>query len=36
MTTAFQVNAFQNDAFQITITPIAGHSGGDDAWTPEE
>ena len=36
MTTAFQVNAFQNDAFQIVITPIAGHSGGDDAWTPEE
>ena len=37
MTTAFQVNAFQNDAFQITITPIAGHSGGDDAgWTKEE
>ena len=35
MTTAFQVNAFQNDAFQITITPT-GHSGGDDAWTPEE
>ena len=35
MTTAFQVNAFQNDAFQIVITPT-GHSGGDDAWTPEE
>jgi hypothetical protein len=35
--TAFQANAFQNDAFQIVITP-AGHQGlgGDDAWTPEE
>jgi hypothetical protein len=35
--TAFQQNAFQNDAFQIVITP-AGHQGlgGDDAWTPEE
>ena len=33
--TAFQVNAFQNDAFQIVITPIRG-LGGDDAWTPEE
>ena len=35
--TAFQPNAFQNDAFQIVITP-AGHQGlgGDDAWTPEE
>jgi len=32
---AFQVNAFQNDAFQ---TIAAGHIGlgGDDAWTPEE
>jgi len=36
MATAFQVNAFQNDAFQITITPIAGHSGGDDAWVTKE
>jgi len=36
--TAFQVNAFQNDAFQIVITPI-GHLGlgGDDApYTKEE
>ena len=35
--TAFQANAFQNNAFQIVITP-AGHQGlgGDDAWTPEE
>jgi hypothetical protein len=31
--TAFQPSAFQNDAFQIIITP-----GGDDVgnWTPEE
>ena len=36
MTTAFQVNAFQNDAFQITVAPT-GHNGGDDAgWTKEE
>lgn len=35
--TAFQVNAFQNDAFQISITPTpTGRVGGDDAWTPEE
>ena len=35
--TAFQVNAFQNDAFQIVITPNpTGRIGGDDAWTPEE
>ena len=34
---AFQANAFQNDAFQITITPTpTGRIGGDDAWTPEE
>jgi len=32
--TAFQQNAFQNDAFQIVIKPL----GGDDAggWTKEE
>ena len=38
MTTAFQVNAFQNDAFQITVAPTpTGHNGGDDAgWTKEE
>ena len=37
MTTAFQVNAFQNDAFQIVITPVISTKiGGDDAWTPEE
>ena len=35
--TAFQVNAFQNDAFQIVITPVTPTKvGGDDAWTPEE
>jgi hypothetical protein len=32
--TAFQPNAFQNDAFQIVITPL-GPSGGD-GWTKEE
>jgi len=35
--TAFQANAFQNDAFQIVITPDVNiKKGGDDAWTPEE
>ena len=35
--TAFQPNAFQNDAFQIVITPISPtKNGGDDAWTKEE
>ena len=36
--TAFQPTAFQNDAFQIWITPPtpSGKTGGDDAWTPEE
>jgi len=35
--TAFQANAFQNDAFQIVITPTDNiKKGGDDAWTPEE
>ena len=33
--TAFQVNAFQNDAFQITITPFNSQTGGD-GWTREE
>ena len=33
--TAFQVNAFQNNAFQIVITPVK--NGGDDApYTREE
>ena len=36
--TAFQANAFQNDAFQIVITPFGRQGlGGDDAWyTAEE
>ena len=35
--TAFQVNAFQNDAFQIVITPVVTKNGGDDApYTKEE
>ena len=35
--TAFQVNAFQNDAFQIVITPTNLKNGGDDApYTREE
>jgi hypothetical protein len=37
--TAFQANAFQNNAFQIYIppTPTNNLGGGDDAsWTPEE
>ena len=36
--TAFQPNAFQNNAFQIVITPVAPTKfGGDDApWTREE
>jgi hypothetical protein len=33
--TAFQVNAFQNNAFQITITPFNSQTGGD-GWTREE
>jgi uridine kinase len=37
--TAFQANAFQNNAFQIYVapTPTTNLGGGDDAtWTPEE
>ena len=35
--TAFQANAFQNDAFQIVITPTNLKNGGDDApYTREE
>jgi chromosome segregation ATPase len=35
--TAFQINAFQNDAFQINLNPNIKPAGGDDAsWTPEE
>jgi len=37
MATAFQVNAFQNNAFQIDITPTPPtKTGGDDAWNPQE
>ena len=35
MATAFQVNAFQNNAFQITVTPTPAFTGGD-GWTKEE
>jgi len=34
--TAFQVNAFQNDAFQIVITPVTPTQTGGDGWTREE
>ena len=35
--TAFQANAFQNNAFQIVIAPTNVKFGGDDApWTREE
>jgi hypothetical protein len=35
--TAFQPNAFQNNAFQIVINPVNPKQGGDDApWTKEE
>jgi len=35
--TAFQANAFQNNAFQVYVAPIpTGHAGGDDAWYTEE
>ena len=35
--TAFQANAFQNNAFQIVIAPTNVKFGGDDApWTKEE
>ena len=35
--TAFQPTAFQNNAFQIVITPVNPKQGGDDApWTAEE
>ena len=36
--TAFQPNAFQNDAFQIVITPVdtRGQGGDDASWTKEE
>jgi alanyl-tRNA synthetase len=34
--TAFQPNAFQNDAFQIFIPPPQLGGGDDASWTPEE
>jgi hypothetical protein len=34
--TAFQPNAFQNDAFQIVITPVVTKKTGGDGWTKEE
>ena len=34
--TAFQANAFQNNAFQIVITPEPTGSSGGDGWTKEE
>ena len=34
--TAFQPNAFQNDAFQIVITPVNPTRQGGDGWTAEE
>ena len=33
---AFQPTAFQNNAFQIVITPTNVKNGGDDAWYTEE
>jgi hypothetical protein len=34
--TAFQPNAFQNNAFQIVITPVEPTVRGGDGWTKEE
>jgi hypothetical protein len=35
--TAFQANAFQNNAFQVYVAPTpTGHAGGDDAWYTQE
>jgi hypothetical protein len=35
--TAFQANAFQNNAFQVFIPPPSGIAGGDDAsWTEDD
>lgn len=34
--TAFQPTAFQNDAFQIVITPPTPTVNGGDGWTKEE
>jgi len=34
--TAFQPNAFQNNAFQIVITLVTPTQTGGDGWTKEE
>jgi alanyl-tRNA synthetase len=35
--TAFQANAFQNNAFQVYVAPTSTLTGGDDAtWTNED
>ena len=35
--TAFQANAFQNNAFQVYVPPPStGKVGGDDAWTEDD
>jgi hypothetical protein len=34
--TAFQANAFQNNAFQIAGSPTPTKTGGDDAWITKE
>ena len=36
MITAFQANAFQNNAFQIVATPTPTGRTGGDGWTKEE
>jgi hypothetical protein len=36
MTTAFQINAFQNNAFQIDIAPTPTGRTGGDGWTEQE
>jgi hypothetical protein len=34
--TAFQANAFQNNAFQVYVAPTSNLTGGDDAWVTSE
>jgi alanyl-tRNA synthetase len=34
--TAFQANAFQNNAFQVFVAPTSSVGGDDASWTPEE
>ena len=34
--TAFQANAFQNNAFQVYVAPIPTGQTGGDGWTKEE